>query len=620
MVSLPSPLLEQMSPAEEPPPVEQGAGSLDADLSLAEEASAPIIRVRSHKLDTLLKRVGELTVVRTRIKRRLIEVEEAITDWEGFSREQAKGAPSADKSATLNETHHEQFGNRLHQVRHGIFEDEASLELVAEALEEGIRNLRLLPLSSLFGQFPRLVRDLARQQNKEVELLTEGGETTADKRILEEMKSPLMHLIRNAVDHGLESPEMRLAMGKPRQGALTLRAMQTATHVVLEIRDDGRGLDLEAIRRQAAKLGLFSLEVLAKFSPEQLYALTFHAGFSTSTIVTDVSGRGVGLDAVRANVERLKGRIHITSEPGKGCCFTIHLPVTLATTPVFIVTANSYSFAIPLDFVHSVRRVSPKDVFRIEGCETIVVNDMPVSVARLAHLLDLPPASAASIPPPWPCILINPGVGNAEEGEGWLGVIVDTLEDELEVLLKPLGGLLQRVRNVAGATILGSGDVCMVVNPQDLLLTVRKRGQMAAGGSDGSPDQNSATVAKKEQRKKTILLAEDSITTRTQEKRILQSAGYEVIAAVDGLDAFNKLSKQPVDGIVSDVQMPNMDGLTLAQKIRQNPLYKDLPFILVTSLSSDEDLRRGMEVGANAYITKPAFDQKVFLETVRRLV
>ncbi|MBF0162726.1 MAG: response regulator [Magnetococcales bacterium] len=611
-----------------PPPVGVGkgetvateggeAGLVDAKHPEGGDEAASVIRVRAHKLDALLRLVGELTVVRTRVKRRLQEIEEILLAWEEQTgdetiREGAGNDPVA-LSGALG-THREQVGNRLLLLRHGIAEDEAGLELVSEALEEGIRSLRLLPMSTLFGLFPRLVRDLARQQGKDVQLLTEGGETAADKRILEEMKSPLMHLIRNAMDHGLEHGEQREKMGKPRQGTILLRATQTATHVVLEVRDDGRGLDLDAIRRQARRRNLHTDEALASFTAEQLYALIFQSGFSTSALITDVSGRGVGLDVVRAQVERLKGRIEVASGTDSGCCFTISLPITLATTAVFIATANGQSFALPLDAVHMVRRVVPEEIFPIEGRDTIVLNERPISVARLAQLLELP-AAAQAVPPPWPCVVFNMG------GDGWLGVICDTLEDELEVVLKPFAGLLQRVRNLSGTTILGSGQVCMVVNPPDLLATVRKQGGRLSesltrlGGTGTAAPQGREKAAKK-----TILLVEDSVTTRTQEKRILQGAGYEVIAAVDGMDALNKLGKQPVDGVVSDVQMPNLDGLSLAQKIRQNPLYKDLPIILVTSLSSDEDMRRGMEVGANAYMTKPTFEQKQFLEIIQRLV
>jgi two-component system chemotaxis sensor kinase CheA len=584
---------------------------------VSSEETAPVIRVRSHKLDALLRLVGELTVVRTRVKRRLTEIEELLALWEEHTRLEGGTLERAVTAAGIlterrNDSIQEQIGSRMLLLRQGITEDEAGLELVSESLEEGIRNLRLLPLSTLFGLFPRMVRDLARQQEKDVVLITEGGETTADKRILEEMKSPLMHLIRNAVDHGLEGSGVRERAGKLRQGSIILRAAQTATHVLLEVRDDGRGLDLEAIKRQARKRGLVSEEQLAGYSTEQLYGLIFQSGFSTSTIVTDVSGRGVGLDVVRAQVERLKGRIAVTSEPNRGCCFTLSLPVTLATTPVFIALAAGQHFAVPLDFVHSVRRVMPEEIFPMEGCDTIVLQEQPVSVARLAQLLELPAAKES--PPPWPCIVLN--LGN----EGWLGLICDGLEDELEVVLKPFGGVLQRVRNLSGTTILGSGRVCMVVNPRDLLLSVRKHGRRLAEATAHAAQPVATEGSAATKNKKTILLAEDSLTTRTQEKRILQSAGYEVIAAVDGLDALNKLGKQPIDAVVSDVQMPNLDGLSLVEQIRQNPLYKDLPVILVTSLSSDEDMRRGMEAGANAYITKPTFEQKIFLETLQRLV
>ncbi|MBF0098521.1 MAG: hybrid sensor histidine kinase/response regulator [Magnetococcales bacterium] len=619
--ALPVPLAEAMVDGTESPP--ESVAPEGSEPLVSSEETAPVIRVRSNKLDALLRLVGELTVVRTRVKRRLTEIEELLALWEEHARLEggALEQRSVVAAGMVLERRHdamlEQIGNRLSLLRQGISEDDAGLELVSESLEEGIRNLRLLPLSTLFGLFPRMVRDLARQQEKEVLLTTEGGETTADKRILEEMKSPLMHLIRNAVDHGLEGSAVRERAGKPRQGSIVLRAAQTATHVLLEVRDDGRGLDLEAIKRQARKRGLLSEELLAGYSSEQLYGLIFQSGFSTSTIVTDVSGRGVGLDVVRTQVERLKGRIAVTSEPNRGCCFTISLPVTLATTPVFIAVAAGQHFAVPLDFVHSVRRVMPEEIFPMEGCDTIVLQERPVSVARLAQLLELPASGEPTPPPPWPCILLNLG------SEGWLGLICDGLEDELEVVLKPFGGVLQRVRNLSGTTILGSGRVCMVVNPRDLLLSVRKHGrrltEATARAAMPIPQDGGGAVPKSET-KKTILLAEDSLTTRTQEKRILQSAGYEVIAAVDGLDALNKLGKQPIDAVVSDVQMPNLDGLALVEQIRQNPLYKDLPVILVTSLSSDEDMRRGMEAGANAYITKPTFEQKIFLETLQRLV
>ncbi|MBF0126372.1 MAG: hypothetical protein HQM02_04085 [Magnetococcales bacterium] len=259
---------------------------------------------------------------------------------------------------------------------------------------------RLLPLMTLFSLFPRLVRDLARQQDKRIALHLEGGATTADKRIIEEMKGPLTHLVRNAVDHGLETPGERVAFGKPEECTIRMRAMRTATHVVIEVADDGRGLDLDAIKRNALKRRLYGEGELALMTDAQVSALIFHSGFSTSAMVTDVSGRGVGLDVVRVNVERLKGSVQVVSEPGKGCCFTIRLPITLATTPVFIVAVGEHRFAVPLDFVHSVRRVGPQNLFHIEGRDAMSIDSAPVSVAHLVDLLELPLAPRDRQPPP----------------------------------------------------------------------------------------------------------------------------------------------------------------------------------------------------------------------------
>ena len=577
-----------------PPPQETGT----------EENSAPsssaLIRVAPRKLDLLLDKLGELSVVQTRFTQRLGEIEQNIHLWEACARQMHAGSNLAAPWTEMPEW--EQLGQRLHQLRQEILVDRTGLDLATQALEEGIRNLRLLPLSTLFDLFPRLVRDLSRQQNKLISLVTEGGETTADKRIIEELKSAFTHLINNAVDHGLESSQERLAVGKPAEGTLRITASRTPSHVVIQFADDGRGLDLAVIKAQARRRGTVSETVLEAMSDPQLSALIFQSGFSTSTRVTGVSGRGVGLDAVRNSVEALKGTIQVSSKPGRGSLFIIRLPITLTTIPVFVVAASGQQYAVPLDFVHSVRHVGPPDIFLIEGNKTIEVGGNPVSVANLTELLELPELPDPP-PPPWPCVILT-------TGEERLGILVDDLLDELDVVLKPHGGILERVRNFSGATLLGTGAVCMVINPQDLIQTVQKRG-INTPPREQPGDQ---------QQKKWLLLAEDSITTRTQEKRILEGAGYDVVTAVDGADALNKLGSQPFDGLISDIQMPNLDGLSLTEKIRKNPVYRELPIILVTSLNSEQDMRRGLEVGANAYITKPAFDQRIFLETVRRLV
>jgi two-component system, chemotaxis family, sensor kinase CheA len=375
--------------------------------------------------------------------------------------------------------------------------------------------------------------------------------------------------------------------------------------VLIEVSDDGCGLDEAAIKRAAAKRGLASEEALATMSPAQIQSLIFASGLSTAPFVTDVSGRGVGLDVVRTNVERLKGTVEARSVPSRGTSIGMRLPATLATLRVLVAEVNGHPYGLPAESVEEARSVAPADVFTVEGRGAVLHRGRPASVARLAELLELPrsPDKAGAAQASLPCVFLT-------SGGQTIGVFVDALLDEREVVLKAQSGLLKRVRNVSGATILDSGEICMVLNAADLVASIRRRVAPRA-----SPEAAAAIPGKK-----AILLAEDSITTRTQEARILQNAGYEVVTAVDGLDAWNKLATRNFDAVVTDIIMPNLDGLGLTERIRRERRYADLPVILVTSLASDADRKRGLEAGANAYLAKPAFDQQVLLDCLQRLV
>ncbi len=590
------------------------------------------IRVKPEHLDALMTQAGELTVAKIRVSRRPDDVEEIITRWEDMSREfydikhiamdvreaMRDGNGRAGSSERLMEFFDEQrerldgMGKLLDRLKQEAAEDSAKLDLIAGRMEDGIRSVRMLPLSTIFNLFHRTVRDLSRELGRETEFVIEGGDTRADKRIIEEIKDPLMHMIRNSIDHGLEDPEAREKAGKPRAGTVLLRARQTSTKIIIELSDDGKGLDVERIKATAVKRNLYRPEDLEEMPPEQVYSLIFAPGFSTSKMITDVSGRGVGMDVVRNNVERLKGSIEVESNFGQGSLFRINLPVTLSTTRVLLVSAGGYLYAIPADSVELTHMLRKGDVFSLEGRQTITINEDPLSVTMLTPLLEVPVRktemrSDAILP----CIVISSG-GHR------LGLIVDELLDEQEVILKPHGGLLQRVRNVSGATILESGQVCMVLNPQDLLESVMNSGH---AGRPATPTE--IVEEPDEKRKQVVLLVEDSITTRMQEKRILERNGYEVIVAVDGKDGFNKLrmeKEKTIDAVVSDIEMPNMDGYTLTQKIRLHPDFEDLPVILVTTLSSEESRKKGLEAGANAYITKGGFDQALLIDALKRLI
>ncbi len=601
------------------------------------------IRVETRNLDELMTQTGELTVTKSRINHRLAEVEEIVSLWEEWNRdvfvnrfcidEVAKGNVNGSLEQLQNFHHRneerlQKFGDAIADLRSSIYEDTARLDLIVNELEEGIRTLRLLPMSTIVNQFPRMVRELGKAQDKQVNLILVGADTRADKRILEEMKDPLMHILRNAVDHGIETPEEREKQGKPAIATIRIECYQTTTNIIIEVSDDGRGLNMEKIQQTALKRGLCRQEELATMTPTQIQALIFAPGFSTRTFVTEVSGRGVGLDVVRTNVERLKGTIAIHSTPGKGCTLRLQLGTTLATAHVLLVLVDQLVYALPVEAVQMAKFISQDEIFALEGRNTMIVEGQPISVAKLGDLLGVnaniadnlrvnrnniafegnqnQKDSKAILEKKLPCIIL-------QIGEERLGLLVDALIDEQDVVLKPQSKLLKRVRNISGATILGTGEVCMVLNPQDLIKSIRQQTVIIR---DVEPLEEEL----QEKRKQRILLVEDSIATRTQEKRILEGAGYEVVTAVDGLDGWNKLKTNQFNAVVSDVQMPNLDGLGLTAKIRQQKEYTELPIILVTSLAKDEDKRRGADAGANAYITKSSFNQEILLETIARLI
>lgn len=621
------------SPAEKMPPatVDSARNTIAPSVSAGGALAAPqatpafnidTIRVASAKLDTLMSQAGELSVTRGRIAHRVTQVEQLLALWEQGNREsyvarslvkQPTGKLTPRDAAQLfdyvrgDERRMEQFGHLLKALEAAVQGDDAQVDLLASQLEEGIRSVRMLPLSTVFNFFPRMVRDLARGEGKQVELEVLGGQTTADKRILEELKDPLTHMLRNAIDHGIELPRLRQSNGKPVTATLRLSAYQRGTNVVIEISDDGAGIDVGAVRQAAVRRRVASEKELAEMSENQIQHLIFAPGFSTQQFVTDLSGRGVGMDVVRANIERLRGSIEVESTLGQGTTFRLVLPLTVATRRVLLVAVHDAKFAIPVEYVHTNRLVARDEVFSMQGRGSILLGGEPVPIASLREVLGLPVAARSAAEPgtapPLECLILR------VEGKRF-GFLVDELLEEQEVVVKPHGAILRRVRNVAGSTILENGEVCITLNPPDLIRTVLARpvlGKLDPALQDA-------------ERKKTILLAEDSIVTRTQEKRILEKAGFAVVTAVDGEDAFNKLLAGEFDGVVSDVEMPNLSGLDLTAKIRSQVRHQNLPVILVTSLATNEDRKRGMEVGADAYLTKPGFDQKQFVDTVKRLV
>jgi len=488
--------------------------------------------------------------------------------------------------------------------------DTMHMALVIDELEQEIKRARMLPLNTITGTFGRMVRDLAQESGKEAVLQIIGGETELDKRVLEQIKDPLIHLLRNAVDHGIEPPQQREALGKPRTGTITISAEQLGKEVVICIADDGAGLDLEAIRQAVARRTGVDAQSL---STDDLKEAIFNTGISTSPIITDISGRGVGLDVVHRNVEALHGRIEVDSQPGAGAVFTLILPLTLTSSRGLLVRVSNEVLAIPYNAIERIMYIRPEDIVTLEGQDTILYDGRPLTLARLSDVLELPPVDMqfdmqlerARIP-----------VVVLAAAERRMAFVVDELEGEQEVVIKSLGRQLSRVGGISGATVLGSGEVVLILNVADLIkLGLRSKRHSVL-------DTLSRTTSATETRaRRHILIVDDSITTRTLEKNILEAAGYTVQLATDGQEALSVIATSGApDLIVSDIVMPRLNGFELTQRIKEDPHTADVPVILVTSLDSPEDKARGIEVGADAYITKSSFDQNNLLETIEQLM
>lgn len=479
--------------------------------------------------------------------------------------------------------------------------------MVDNLLDE-MKKVVMQPFSTLLDVFPRFVRELSRDQGKDVELTLHGGDIEIDRRILEEMKDPLIHLVRNCLDHGLETPAERRQKGKPPRGTLTVGiAPKNGGAVELLITDDGAGVDAGKVKAAAVRLGLLTSEKAEALDDREAASLIFQSSVSTSPIITDISGHGLGLAIVKEKVEKLNGALSIETESGRGTTFRIILPMTLARFRGVVVRVDEQLFVLPTNHVERVARLRKADIKTVENRETVALNGEILSLTRLAEALALPRKTATNGQADTYLIVVLAFANQR------IAFIVDEILQEQEVLVKSLGKQIVRARNIAGATVLGSGKVAPILNTSDLMKAAVRIS--AAGPRAATPAAETAATLKK-----SVLVAEDSITARTLLKNILEAAGYQVETSVDGVDAFTKLRGGAFDLVVSDVEMPRMNGFDLTAKIRAEKKLADLPVILVTALESREDREHGVDVGANAYIVKSSFDHSNLLEIIRRLI
>jgi two-component system chemotaxis sensor kinase CheA len=571
------------------------------------------IRVGAKQLDSLVTAAGELLGMTGMIGDRPADAEavaESIRAWRiewrrgaGAHRQSAEGTAAPASLIGLMasvDNHLSQLDRQVGELARAIGDDARTLGGTTSRLVENVRRLRMRPFGDIAELLPRAARDVAASVNKEVRLVVEGQEVEADRTVLDALREPLLHLVRNAIDHGLETPDERTRAGKAREGRVTVRAELGGDWLSVTIADDGAGLDVPSIRALLRERGR---EVPVE--DRDVARTLFESGFSTRRVATNISGRGVGLDIVRVAAERLGGTVNVQWVPGAGTTFTIEVPVSVATLRALLVRVGKQMLAIPTTFVERLIRVSREQVRAVEGRSMLALGSEAVPLTSLARLLGEPLVDP--LPGPELDVFLL-----AVDGRR-LAIAVDELCEEREIAVRPLEHAGdQAAAQYSGAALLDGTRIALVVNANSLV----SKGDRAGRGS--SMGFASETIAAP--REWHILVVDDSITTRTLEESVLSAAGYRVTTSVDGVDALRLVQQGGIDLVVSDVEMPRLDGLGLTERLRATPTHAKLPIILVTSLDKPEERIRGLEAGADAYIMKSSFDQDTLLGIVRQLL
>ena len=563
------------SAAPAPAPKPAPSRERDADKKVPAASSGAVaqeqtIRVEVKRLDHLMNLIGELVLGKNRLLKIYDDVEER---YEG-----------------------EKFLEELNQVV-------SSLSLVTTDIQLAVMKTRMLPIAKVFNKFPRMIRDLSRDLGKQIDLEISGEDTELDKSIVEEIGDPLVHIIRNSCDHGIEDPETRKAMGKPEKGLVQLKAYNEGNHIVVEIVDDGKGLDADMLKSKSIEKGIITEREADAMSEKEAFGLIFRPGFSTAAKVTNVSGRGVGMDVVKTNIEKLNGIIDIESEVGKGTVMKLKIPLTLAIIQSLLVGTQEEFYAIPLASVLETVRVPIDDIYTIDGKNVLRLRDEVLSLVRLSDVFGVEKVFDGGDH----TYVVIIGVAEAK-----LGIIVDTLVGQEEIVIKSMGDYLQNIPGIAGATIRGDGRVTLIIDVGAMM-------EMAKDIKvDIRAEIEDSTKAKEKPSDYKVLIVDDSKMDRTIMQKALEPTGVTIIEATNGVEALNviKSGEHSFDAILIDIEMPRMDGYTLAGEIRKYSKYRNLPLIAVTSRTSKTDRLRGVEVGMTEYITKPYSAE--YLENVVR--
>ncbi len=594
-------------------PVEPEGKGAASEVNIPQEGKKTI-RIGLDKIEALYNHLVELIMTQMTFRQRY----EDMMKLNQYARQlkTIKAETGADSGS------HESNNKKLYQIitRYNRVEDRflkeitrhadayesdvVKLDAVTEGIRQQVMSMRMQPISTIFDLATRLVRDLSRQFNKEADLVVSGADVELDNNIIEILKDPLVHLLRNAVDHGIEEPSVRASLGKKKTGAIALSAKQEGGDVLIIVEDDGKGIDKERVKETAIQKGLLSEEEAKKVSDEEMYEIIMKPGFSTSKIITDTSGRGVGMDVVKTVVDRLNGSLLIESTKGHGARFILKVPATIALINVLILRVGNMTLAVPSAGVNCAVHIIGKDISTLEGKASAFIEGQTIPLIYMSDIFMLAKEEGSRddrVP-----IIIS------RSDRGKIGFIVSEFLYEKEIVFQEFKGYLKRPRYFSGVATLGTGEIVLILNIQELV--------KARDLSGVSPITEVSKGVKPQVKRNAILIAEDSMITAELEKNILVNAGYEVDVAIDGIDAMDKLHGKKYDLLVTDIDMPRMDGFELTSKVRADKRLKDLPVIVVTVREKVEDKRKGIEVGADAYILKKEFDQNNLLNTIKRLI
>lgn len=533
----------------------------------ADEAKSPstgveqTVRVDVRRLDSLMNLIGELVLGKNRLIRIYGDVEER---YDG-----------------------EKFLEELNQVV-------SSISTVTTDLQLAVMKTRMQPVGKVFNKFPRMVRDLSRELGKNIDLIITGEETELDKSIVEEIGDPLIHIIRNSCDHGIEVPEVRKNAGKAEVGTVELKAYNEGNHIVIEISDDGKGLDPDMLKQKAIEKGVITEREADAMTDKEAFGIIFKPGFSTAKNISNVSGRGVGMDVVKTNIEKLNGLIEIESEKGVGTTQKLKIPLTLAIIQALLVGVQEEYYAIPLSSVLETVRVSQDEIYTVDGKSVLRLRDEVLSLVRLADIFKVDAILEATNEV---YVVI---IGLADQK---IGVIVDYLIGQEEVVIKSLGYYLKNTTGIAGATVRGDGKITLIVDVA-AMMDMAKNVKVSI---NKLIDEAEASRAKNSPSDYIVLAIDDSSTDRAIMKKCLKPLGVTVLEASNGLEGLDivKNGEKTPDAVLVDIEMPRMDGYSFAAEVRKYNKFKNIPLIAVTSRTSKTDRMRGVESGMTEYITKP---------------